>query len=117
MGGMNSIFLFKVIDAGREYVIFADGTIEGFGKDAIVFNQFICHAEEYHSRRVRSESPRKPYIYEPEGFWKDNLGAGFPEFSDLSVATFQRIFAFAKLYSRYVRERENACITPTPTTI
>lgn len=44
-------FLFKVVDEGREYVIFPDGSVQGFGKDAVIFNQFLCHAEDYHARR------------------------------------------------------------------
>jgi hypothetical protein len=32
--------LFRVIDKGHEYKIYTNGEIEGFGKDAIVFNHF-----------------------------------------------------------------------------
>lgn len=54
-------FLFKVISEGREYKIFTDGTIEGFGEDAIVFNHFIYHAEAYSSRQnVRHTAGQNP---------------------------------------------------------
>ncbi|MGA8539804.1 MAG: hypothetical protein WB566_09915 [Terriglobales bacterium] len=57
-------FLFKVIDAGHEYVIFADGTVEGFGPDAIVFNQFLCHAEAYRARLNDQRTTECPSVVE-----------------------------------------------------
>lgn len=35
-------FLFKVIDAGHEFVIHEDGRIEGFGRGALVINYIDC---------------------------------------------------------------------------
>ncbi len=32
--------LFKIVDEGKTYAIYTNGEIEGFGKDAMVFNFF-----------------------------------------------------------------------------
>ena len=43
---MTGQMLFKVIAGGREYVIYDDGKVEGFGDDPIVINRFPVLATE-----------------------------------------------------------------------
>jgi hypothetical protein len=73
-GNMTGQILFRVISDGREYVVYTDGTIEGFGEGAIVFN-YYPHLRRESSLRRHSQPVAHP-DQRVEGVGIGNLPSG-----------------------------------------
>ena len=56
MQAVTGRLLFRVVDGDREYRIFDNGEISGFGENAVVFNCFPLLA------RARNVRPRVPQV-------------------------------------------------------
>ena len=52
---MTGEILFKVISEGREYVIYDDGRVEGFGEHPKIINYHHLLAAEFHLRQTRRQ--------------------------------------------------------------
>jgi hypothetical protein len=63
----NRRMLFKIVNDGKEYIIYTNGEIEGYGDGAIVFNYFDllvaeeCIAHEHRLRQVRQSLEAAPH--------------------------------------------------------